>query len=267
MNTQTATPKQIDAAIYAILVRASQAHAAAAGAVKGAASYRKGLAQDIERFGSPTYYSVAKADELDRAAVTALDIATAVSAETAPYDAEFAARGGWTRFFLVRNSNGHVHSSRSCSTCFIDTDFAWLPEYSDEDEAGVVELAGESACTVCFPSAPVDVLNRKSQIELPERKAAREERAAAAAARAAKKAAKAIPETTFTCQGSFKETVETIAAARSRLTDHYHYTEVYGWKEFITAGLDTLVAAIAAKEGKTTDEVIAEARKRAAKRK
>lgn len=70
----------------------------------------------------------------------------------------------WTRAFLVINSNGHVHSSMDCSTCFATTRYNWLIQYSNDDEKTIVEDAGQDACTVCYPSAPADVLNRPSRI-------------------------------------------------------------------------------------------------------
>jgi hypothetical protein len=73
-------------------------------------------------------------------------------------------RSPWTRAFLVINSNGHVHSSMSCSTCFDTTRYTWLVQYSNDDEATIVADAGKDACTVCYPSAPADVLNRPSRI-------------------------------------------------------------------------------------------------------
>lgn len=105
---------------------------------------------------------------------------------------EFNRRGGWTRFWIVTNATGHIHSSMSCSTCFPTTQYAWLPDLSGMNDAQVVELAGKMACTNCFPDAPVETRNRPSQIEEPERKAAREEREAKAAAKAEKIALKAI---------------------------------------------------------------------------
>jgi hypothetical protein len=70
----------------------------------------------------------------------------------------------WTRAFLVINSNGHVHSSMGCSTCFDTTRYTWLVQYSNDDEATIVSDAGQDACTVCYPSAPADILNRPSRI-------------------------------------------------------------------------------------------------------
>ena len=96
----------------------------------------------------------------------------------------------WTRAFLVLASNGHVHKSRDCSTCFPTTRYAWLVQYSNDDENTIVEDAGQDACTVCYPSAPADVLNRPSRIVTADKIA----KAEAKAKRDAKKAARIAKE-------------------------------------------------------------------------
>ena len=96
----------------------------------------------------------------------------------------------WTRAFLVINSNGHVHSSMDCSTCFPTTRYQWLIQYSNDDEATIVEDAGKDACTICYPSAPAEVLNRPSRIVTADKVA----KAAAKAERDAKKAARIAKE-------------------------------------------------------------------------
>jgi hypothetical protein len=63
---------------------------------------------------------------------------------------------GWSRFFLVTSSAGHVHSSMSCSTCRPTTTYGWLPELSDTNEADAVDELGPTLCSVCFPSAPTE---------------------------------------------------------------------------------------------------------------
>jgi hypothetical protein len=70
----------------------------------------------------------------------------------------------WTRAFLVLASNGHVHSSMDCNTCFPTTRYQWLIQYSNDDEATIVDDAGKDACTICYPSAPAETLNRPSRI-------------------------------------------------------------------------------------------------------
>lgn len=62
----------------------------------------------------------------------------------------------WSRFFLVKNHGGHIHSSMACSTCYDTTEFGWLPQLSGLDEAAAVAAHGAILCTICFPSAPTE---------------------------------------------------------------------------------------------------------------
>ena len=96
----------------------------------------------------------------------------------------------WTRAFLVINSNGHVHSSMDCNTCFDTTRYNWLVQYSNDDENTIVEDAGKDACTICYPSAPAEVLNRPSRIVTADKIA----KAQAKAERDAKKAVRIAKE-------------------------------------------------------------------------
>lgn len=75
---------------------------------------------------------------------------------------------GWSRAFLVRNSNGHIHKSRDCSTCFDTTQYVWLTEMSGRDELEIAYLAGEKACTVCYAHAPSSYFLRECGLEDPE---------------------------------------------------------------------------------------------------
>jgi hypothetical protein len=97
-----------------------------------------------------------------------------------PYEDEYVRRGCWRRYFLVTNSNGHVHRGMDCSTCYPTTTYAWLVDLADCDETAMVEEYGTKACTICFPDAPT----------LPAWK--RHEEAAAAVE--AEKAARLCPE-------------------------------------------------------------------------
>lgn len=69
---------------------------------------------------------------------------------------------GWSRFFLVTQANGHIHSSMNCQTCNRNgsfTAFSWLPTLSGLGEEQAVAEHGAILCTVCFPSAPVEWTN------------------------------------------------------------------------------------------------------------
>jgi hypothetical protein len=64
---------------------------------------------------------------------------------------------GWSRFFVVTSSNGHIHSSTHCSTCRPTTTYGWLPNLSGKTEAEAIAffgVAAECLCSVCFPNAP-----------------------------------------------------------------------------------------------------------------
>lgn len=76
-------------------------------------------------------------------------------AEAQPFEAEYATER-WNRFFLVQNTNGHIHSSMHCGTCRWDTRYAWLPTLSGLGEDAAVEQEGPRLCSVCFPSAPLE---------------------------------------------------------------------------------------------------------------
>lgn len=103
----------------------------------------------------------------------------ALRVQALPLDAEFTARGGWTRAFLVvTNGSGHVHRDMHCSTCRPTTRYHWVTEMSDHDEAEIVKAAGERACTICYPSAPVEDLGRPTTLFTPDEVQKREDRAA-----------------------------------------------------------------------------------------
>ena len=80
----------------------------------------------------------------------------------APWTAQYT---GWTRFFLVTNQGGHIHSSMGCSTCRIDTAFAWLPTLSGLTQDDAVDEYGAILCSVCFPDAPVEYTNGTNKKE------------------------------------------------------------------------------------------------------
>lgn len=101
-----------------------------------------------------------------------------LSKEVEPYEKRYSEQQ-WDRAFLVTNKNGHVHKSMHCSTCTPTTEFEWKTELSGKSEEEIVKLAGERACTVCYPDAPVSVTSNPTKIygknELtPEQKQAKE---------------------------------------------------------------------------------------------
>lgn len=97
----------------------------------------------------------------ERLASAEADYATAAAALT---EAE-AQYTGWSRFFLVQASNGHIHRSMSCSTTYPNTSWAWLPALSGLTEADAVETYGEILCSICYPSAPVAWTTGTNKVE------------------------------------------------------------------------------------------------------
>ena len=212
------------------------------------------------------------------------DALTAVRAEAEPYNAEFERRGGWTRAFLVTNSNGHVHSSMHCSTCnrgLSNTGFAWMTEWSAASEEAIVEAAGWRACTVCYPSAPVNAYRteKEAQAALPTKMFSEEDKAKAAAAeerRLAKEARLAKTKANApTASGEplrvlystspnhnkpgevykYYETFKTERSAIIWATDQYWYSDPEG----LTAEAVKLVAeAVAEKRGVEVATVLTE---------
>jgi hypothetical protein len=177
MDITTATPAEIDTRIAAISLRLAEIQM----------SFRR--ADYILGGAYLSAEELAKTeDEVKALNAEQSDLLAELGLLTDAYRAQ-----RWTRFYLVLNSNGHVHTSTECDTCFDDTDFGWLTQFSGTEQDEMGKLSGEAACARCFPNLPAEVMQAKrdARIDTPKRIAEREEREAAAAARDAKKAAKA----------------------------------------------------------------------------
>ncbi|AYQ99311.1 hypothetical protein PBI_CANTARE_91 [Brevibacterium phage Cantare] len=103
-----------------------------------------------------------------------------VVAEVEKLNGVFKALGGWERYIIV--PGGHIHNY-GCTTLYATTQTVEAYMYSAEKVESLIEKAGDRACTVCFPDAPV---NKPSTIEQFVKE--REQREAEAKARAEKKA-------------------------------------------------------------------------------
>lgn len=120
----------------------------------------------------------------------------------------------WTRFYLV--PRGHVHRSTGCPTLRWNTSIFLMPEYSGMDTEEFVDLAGERACTKCYPNAPV---HRPSM--LPVHVAEREADAAELAAKAAEKAQKEAAAIT--------DALGTRVIFKTRRAAENHLSSELGW--------------------------------------
>lgn len=207
-------------------------------------------------------------------AATAAHTAATEARKAASADADELNKGytGWSRFFLVTSSDGHIHSSMACSTCYPTTVYAWLPELSGLTAEAAVAEHGEILCSVCFPDAPVAWTTGESRAKVAEREA----RAAAKAERAAAALAKALLPTGEPLRVT-GDRLKTLAAAKTWLTDSFSWNRSYprpatdgstllSHPSYPAADVAAVAEAVAAKTGDTPEAVLAAAEKRAAKR-
>ncbi len=233
-------------------------------------SFAEAVTKVEEMLSSTQSWTVREAQQ----ALEGLDKAKAkvaeIRAQAEVFDAEFERRGGWTRAFLAKSANGHVHNGMNCSTCNKmgqRTEFGWFPQYSGRPEAEIVEDAGERACTTCYPTAPVSVLNRPTKFftedEIAKAKAREEREAKRAAAAEAKVVVPDFPtrlwrsptrefvgsEKIFkTERGAWQHAVSARADVISWGGDHPSVPE---W----IAEAEAVERALAAKSGRTFEEV------------
>lgn len=88
---------------------------------------------------------------------------TAAQAQVAKFAENYT---GWSRYFLVMSSNGHIHSHMDCSTCHNGqrTDNLRMADrHVRFTEANAVSEYGGILCTVCYPTAPTEWTEGESQ--------------------------------------------------------------------------------------------------------
>lgn len=92
------------------------------------------------------------------AAYTVVEAAIPANRASAEALEDIHAAHDWSRFFVVRNTGGHIHYDQSSYRCSrtMTTSHGWNPELSGATEAEAVAALGPIMCTVCFPSAPVE---------------------------------------------------------------------------------------------------------------
>jgi hypothetical protein len=186
---------------------------------------------------------------------------------------------GWSRAFLVRNGNGHIHSTMDCGTCYQTTQFLWLTEYSGADEDKIVKDAGEMACSVCFPNAPVDYKYRPCVIADPELVEAKRIRDEAKRVRDEARELKGIKDidgkSLSVCGfGKYREPINTLRSAEIWLVNAGFEIAIFDpertWQaeahENKKVDFVRVLAAIAKKKNLSVDEVRAEAEPKIAKK-
>lgn len=170
-NLSTQTPVQIDtklAELYAAEHRARQQHDHIQAALRAKAEGKRAFCMYSEQDATDAYTKL-------REAIDAL----------LPLEAEYERRP-WQRYWHVTNSNGHIHRSQSCTSCFYDTVYAWRTDLSGLTDTEVVEREAHNACTVCMPIAPVEQRAARERYNAEQRDARRREREAKQNAKAAK---------------------------------------------------------------------------------
>lgn len=180
-----------------------------------------------------------------------------------PYEDAYAEQR-WSRFYLVKNANGHVHKDMACSTCFYDTQYGWLYECSGMTEEEIVAEFGEKVCTVCYPAAPVTpgLVGRRDR-------EAQEAKDAEKAAKLAAKLEKAIlPDGSPLRLQDGTECKTLISAQRqlSHLLQNIEWYDSHPWEAQWQADCITLSNAIAAKTGGNGPEIYRLAQEKAIKK-
>lgn len=252
-NIKTATPAQIDTVLADLLNK-----------LHGAEYKAERTEKMIEDYNTKGAYYQTYIPRMEAELVALDEEISDLSDQIAPLELEYRARGGWTRAFIVQNSNGHIHSSMSCNTCFPTTSYGWLTQVSGLDEAEIVDQAADMACTVCYPTAPaLPSFAKKSTLNTPEALAAKAARDAEKAARAATKAAKSITDVDGSVLRFRGDRIETLATAWSTVAGHLADHKAYGYTLHQDA-VDGMIKALAAKLNTTEADIKAQLDKKVA---
>ena len=127
---------------------------------------RSTLARWLDVLGTPT----TRTSTLNLAETNVSDLRSRLDeivSRLGEMDSIFASRGGWSRFWLV--PDGHIHSSRECSTCFPTTKLSLLAPMSGKTSKEAVKEHGPLLCSVCFPDAPVEWATGPAKAVSPDR--------------------------------------------------------------------------------------------------
>lgn len=267
----TQTPAEVDTALAEIYDRYYVAQSRVSVIETDVEYSQKRIDRVTRQGGTPSVWDTESLERSKASLEAAIAKAEAILAECDPYEAEYASRP-WTRAWKVTNVGGHIHRTMACQTCFPTTQFGWLPQVSGLPEAEIVELAASAACTICYPSAPVDKPTQLFTKSEQEAQAEREAKAAAKIERERKRLEKAIlpdgSDLLVQTDSRWPERIKTLVAARTWLTDAAWWSEARGsHPSYPPQAVAQVAEAVAAKESKSVEQVLAEAEKRAKKRK
>jgi hypothetical protein len=211
------------------------------------------------------YYAGTNENEQEDLIRQAQERLTEISFHFVALNAEYARRGGWSRYYLVED--GHLHYDVSGSRCsrIPSTTHYWMTEFSGMPSKMVIAKAQDRVCTTCFPDAPVVKRSphpRFMTLTEAEKAAHAEEKARKAAA---KKAAQiTTPEGgELIVQGSH---IKTERAAWNRAMADATTLAYYGEKhaDGERAAIELCLAALAHRRGVTVESLREELNKKIA---
>lgn len=228
------------------------------------------------------YSTKAEVEEAQRRLAVTLQSQRRIGAEIVSLNAEYARRGGWTRYYMVDNTGGHLHTTTACRNTYRTTPWYWMTGMSGLTSAEAVALGGGLSCLTCFPGLrEIIEENRPCRIETLNQRKSREQREADAKAKAEKAAKAAVKAITmpdgsplYTVRRNIKgalikgDLIKTEIAASRRASEAAFDLVWYGrshpmadeWK----ATLDRMVVALAHKRGITNaHDVLVETMKKA----
>jgi hypothetical protein len=270
-NIFTATPAEIDTEIARLQGQLGQLHA---------------MRDRAHRMLTAQYSTESERDEARAAYGEANGKISVLGSMIYGLESEYGRRGGWARYFVVDNNNGHLHTHTRCQNTYDTTEWVWMPGMSGMTKAEAVAEGGKLTCLSCFPEFREEIeAGREPRFETPRMRKTREEREALAAKKAQDKATKGIttPEggelldVTDTRDGGWRETsdvIKTAVAAQRKASqaafDIYFYNvkhpassgenhpQTAAWEEL----LRRCVEALAARDGKTVEELRTEIQKK-----
>lgn len=182
-------------------------------------------------------------------------------------DVEYERRGGWNRVFIV--VGGHIHSSTACRNGYnATTDWRWVPGQSGRAWDDIMADAGERMCSWCFPTAPTAYRERPSSIEHPvetEQRHAAQVRANQRAEKQRAADAKKVydPATGKQVTRFDGELINTERTCKSEIVDVLFWARIARAQrqteraERMQAHAVWLASALAAKQGKDADALLA----------
>jgi hypothetical protein len=186
--------------------------------------------------------------EEDELMVAQAEAANAINQQEAIYRLP---ENRWPRYFRCLNSDGHIHSSlRGCPTVRWDTPMGWNTDLSGRPVKDAIDKLGPTLCSVCYPGAPVEWRQKKSDVERAEREA---RKAAAAEAKFIKRLRP--DEVIVIKRDGLYEHIETVAACLEALRKEVEFRDYYGhgqhhWHAAWAEAAEKAKAVLLAREAK-----------------